>query len=65
MTQIWTIEDVARRLNVATSTCYRLLKKKQLPAFRIQRHWRFESDKIEAWIKAREQRQREAPHAVD
>jgi excisionase family DNA binding protein len=46
---ILTIEDVAEYLRVHPSTIYRLLKKKQLPAFKVGREWRFNREEIDRW----------------
>jgi excisionase family DNA binding protein len=34
---------------VTRSTIHRLLKRNQIPAFRIGRHWRFNLKEIENW----------------
>lgn len=44
-----TLENVAEYLRVHPSTIYRLLKKKQLPAFKIGRDWRFNREAIDRW----------------
>ena len=36
-------------LRVTRSTIHRLLKRNQIPAFRIGRHWRFNLEEIENW----------------
>jgi excisionase family DNA binding protein len=54
MDKVLTLEEVADYLNVHPSTIYRLVKKSQIPAFKIGSDWRFNSDSIERWIKARE-----------
>jgi excisionase family DNA binding protein len=46
---ILTLGDVAQYLRVHPSTIYRLLKKKQLPGFRVGRDWRFSQETIERW----------------
>ena len=46
---ILTIQDVAEYLRVHPSTIYRLLKKKQLPAFKVGRDWRFDREEIDRW----------------
>jgi excisionase family DNA binding protein len=43
------LENVAEYLRVHPSTIYRLLKKKQLPAFKIGRDWRFNREAIDRW----------------
>ena len=46
---ILTLENVAQYLRVHPSTIYRLLKKKQLPAFKVGRDWRFNLESIDRW----------------
>jgi len=46
---ILTLENVADYLRVHPSTIYRLLKRKQLPAFKIGRDWRFSLESIDRW----------------
>jgi excisionase family DNA binding protein len=43
------LEDVAKYLHVHPSTMYRLLKKSQLPAFKLGREWRFNRESIDGW----------------
>jgi excisionase family DNA binding protein len=38
---------------VTRSTIQRLLKRNQIPAFRIGRHWRFNTEEIETWCSSR------------
>ncbi len=47
--QILTVGDLADYLRVHRSTVYRLLKKRQLPAFKIGSDWRFSVDEIDRW----------------
>jgi len=46
---ILTLENVAAYLRVHPSTIYRMLKRKQLPAFKIGRDWRFNVESIDRW----------------
>jgi excisionase family DNA binding protein len=46
---ILTLENVAEYLRVHPSTIYRLLKRKQLPAFKLGRDWRFNRESIDRW----------------
>ena len=45
-----TIKEVADYLSVDRYTVYRLLAKKNLPAFKVGNQWRFERKMIEAWL---------------
>jgi excisionase family DNA binding protein len=44
--QIMTVEDVAEFLKLSKITIYKLVKKGQLPGFRVGNSWRFRRDKI-------------------
>jgi excisionase family DNA binding protein len=50
MASIMTLENVAEYLRVHPSTIYRLLKKQQLPAFKLGRSWRFSRESIRRWL---------------
>ena len=44
-----TLEEVSRYLHVHRSTVYRLLKRGEIPAFRIGSDWRFNIETIDMW----------------
>jgi excisionase family DNA binding protein len=44
-----TVQDVSNYLRVHPSTIYRMLKKNQLPAFRVGSDWRFTVEAIDKW----------------
>lgn len=48
-TKVLTVKEAADYLRIHTSTIYRLLKKKQLPAFRVGSDWRFNVEDIDRW----------------
>jgi excisionase family DNA binding protein len=54
MDTVLTLEEVARFLKVHPSTVYRLLKKRQIPAFKMGSDWRFNQESIEKWVNERE-----------
>src|SRR5260370_9957291 len=41
--------DLARYLHVHQSTIYRLLRQKELPAFKVGSDWRFNLESIDKW----------------
>ena len=49
--EIWTVSMLARYLRCHPSTIYRLLKRGQIPAFKIGSDWRFQKSVIERWLK--------------
>jgi excisionase family DNA binding protein len=50
---VMTLQETADYLRVTRSTIQRLLKSNQIPAFRIGRHWRFNTEEIETWCSSR------------
>ena len=48
-TRVLTVQEVSRYLRVHPSTIYRMLKKNQLPAFRVGSDWRFTVEAIDEW----------------
>ena len=54
--RILTTQDLARYLHVNISTIYKLVSKKELPAFRVGRDWRFNVEAIENWMRERQKR---------
>ena len=49
---ILTLQELAKYLKVDERTVYRMVKSKQLPAFKIRNQWRFKEDAIDKWIEA-------------
>lgn len=47
--KVITLEQVAEYLKVHPSTIYRLLKRKELPGFKVGRDWRFNIESIDKW----------------
>jgi excisionase family DNA binding protein len=48
-----TAQELAVYLRVNRSTVYRLLKKGELPGFRIGSEWRFRTDEVDRWFRQR------------
>jgi excisionase family DNA binding protein len=51
--EVMTIADLASDLHCHTSTIYRLVKQKDIPAFKLGSDWRFFRSDIDKWIKGR------------
>lgn len=47
--KVITIGELAEYLHVHRSTLYRLLKRQQLPGFKIGSDWRFNVETIDEW----------------
>ncbi len=44
------IKEVAQRLNLHEMTIYRLIKSKDLPAFKVGGQWRIQREFLENWL---------------
>lgn len=53
-----TLEEVAAFLKVHPSTIYRLLRRNEIPAFKMGSDWRFNQESIERWVQEREEANR-------
>ena len=47
--RVLTVQEVSSYLRVHPSTIYRMLKKNQLPGFRVGADWRFTVEAIDKW----------------
>ena len=54
--KVMTVTEVADYLHVHPSTIYRLLRKQEIPAFRVGSDWRFNRESIDDWRTSREKR---------
>ena len=48
--RVMTVQDVSAYLRVHPSTVYRLLKRNEIPAFRLGSDWRFSKKQVTDWI---------------
>jgi excisionase family DNA binding protein len=55
MSKVMTLEEVLEFLQVHPSTVYRLLRRHDIPAFKLGSDWRFNQESIERWIRQREE----------
>ena len=51
---VLTVQEVSQYLRVHPSTIYRMLKKHQLPAFRVGNDWRFTVEAVDKWLSTAE-----------
>lgn len=50
MSEIMTVEDVAKYLKIDESTVYLWAQRGKLPAIKIGRFWRFKKEDIDKWL---------------
>jgi excisionase family DNA binding protein len=55
--KILTLRQVATYLKVHESTVYRLVNRRELPAFKVGYQWQFKLESIDCWRLAQEQAQ--------
>jgi excisionase family DNA binding protein len=51
--EVMTVKDLSEYLHCNQSTIYRLLKRGELPAFKVGSDWRFMTAEIRNWCKKR------------
>ncbi len=59
-TRIMTLKEVANYLRVTEKTIHRLLDRKDIPAARVGKLWRFNIEEIDNWLKERSVPERHA-----
>ncbi len=47
--KVMTVREVSAYLRVHPSTIYRMLKRRQIPAFHVGSDWRFNIEMIDSW----------------
>ena len=58
MATVLTLEEVANYLRVHPSTIYRMLKRQEIPAFKVGSDWRFNLESVDRWRSEAERRDR-------
>lgn len=51
--KLLTPDEVAEELQIPKSTIYKLCSDGEIPAAKIGKHWRFDRDRLNAWLEAR------------
>lgn len=51
MAELMTLEEVANYLRVTKKTIYRLLERRDIPATKVGRQWRFDKASIDVWLR--------------
>jgi excisionase family DNA binding protein len=54
--EVMTVPELAEYLQCNKSTIYRLIKKGQIPAFKVGADWRFKREVIEEWLEQQHRR---------
>ena len=49
-----TVEEVAERFGLNSTTVYRLAQRGKLPAFKVGNQWRFSELRLDEWVADRE-----------
>ena len=64
-TEFLTVEEVAEYLRLPLSTVYKLVQDKQLPGFKVGKHWRFRKEAFQEWIKQKEKEASDQDHTTN
>jgi excisionase family DNA binding protein len=46
------VEQIAQHLNVKPFTIYKWLERKEMPAHKVGRLWRFKTSEVDSWVKS-------------
>ncbi len=46
----YSVQDVARHLGVSKESIYRWLERRQIPAHRVGRLWKFKPSEVDKWV---------------
>jgi excisionase family DNA binding protein len=53
MTEPWvSVEEVAKHLGIARDTVYRWIERREMPAHRVGRLWKFKLDEVDEWVRS-------------
>lgn len=52
--ELLTAEEVRKYLRIPPSTLYKLARDREIPSFKVGRHWRFKKEKFKKWLKKQE-----------
>lgn len=61
MDNLLTVKEVAALLRVSAQTLYKMLENGGIPAVKVGSQWRFEREKVRAWLETRGANQRPDP----
>jgi len=50
--KLLTVEDLAAYLQVSTKTVYRMIRRSQLPCYRLGNRWRFRKEEVDKWLES-------------
>ena len=48
---LWSIDEVARYLQLTPETVRAMARQQEIPAFKIRRRWRFRGEDVQEWVK--------------
>jgi excisionase family DNA binding protein len=53
-----TLEQIAEYLQMSTSSIYKMAQKGKIPAYKVDRQWRFKREEIDAWVERQKPKKR-------
>ncbi len=65
MSDRWmSVEEIAGYLGVSKDTIYGWITKRDMPAHKVGRLWKFKSDEVDSWVRAGKASDEGGEHAV-
>ncbi len=46
------VEEIAEYLGVSRDTVYAWIAKKDMPAYKVGRFWKFKADEVDEWVRS-------------
>jgi excisionase family DNA binding protein len=53
------VDEIAEYLGVVKASVYRWVERKQLPAHKVGKLWKFKRDEVDAWVRSGQARDNE------
>lgn len=63
MDHLLTVKEVAALLRVSSQTLYKMLEQGGIPAVKVGSQWRFEREKVRAWLESQQEGAGRRPEA--
>lgn len=65
-TEQWvSVDQIAQHLNVKPDTVYKWLERKDMPAHKVGRLWRFKTSEIDQWVRSGGAGEHQDVHALN
>lgn len=65
MEERWlSVDEIAAHIGISRDTVYKWISRKQMPAHKVGKLWKFRATEVDAWVKGGHMTDREKPEPV-